>query len=155
MTYYVSKATSDLLIAYIKSNYETYLALIRTASGLLEIPRIEQIKKGNDYTQKGLLKPFMLIDPVSTPIDEEAVECIHSELLYDVLIAVDGYDNEQVTEYSECYADAFISMILSNDRLGSQVYHASVVNIESFPGGTGTIRYVLLSLEITVETDRS
>lgn len=155
MIYYVSKPTSDLLIEYIKTYYETYLDLIRTASGLYEIPRIQQIKKGNYYSQKGLLKPFMLIDPVSVPLDDEAVECVHSELLFDVLIGVDGFDNEKLIEYTECYGDAFISMILSDDRLGDQVYHASIVNIEPFPGGTGVIRYVLLSLEITIETDRS
>lgn len=155
MTYYVSKPTSDLLIAYIKANYETYLALIRTASELREIPKITVVKKGNDYTNKGLVKPFILVDPVATPIDDEAVGCVHSMFNYDIIIAVDGYDNEQITDYAECYGDAFISMILSNDRLGSQVYHASVKDIEHFPGGTGTIRYVLLNLEITIETDRS
>ena len=155
MTYYVTKPAIDTLKAYIIANYDTYLQLIRIASSYRELPKIVTVEVGNDYDAKGKLKPFVLIDPVGASIDDEGIGCIPTIVTLDVIFAIEGCDSETVTEYSECYADAFVSMFLTDDTLGDGVFHASVKDIEYFPGGTGTIKYVLLNVELTVETDRS
>jgi len=155
MTYYEIKPAIDTLKTYIEANYETYLALIRTASGFRELPKIAKVNVGNDYNEKGRVKPFILIDPVNATIDDEGIGCMETVINIDVLFACEGATPEIITEYTECYADAFVSMVLSNDTLGDGVQHISVRDIAYYPGGTGTVKYVLLNVEVTVETDRS
>jgi len=155
MTYYVTKPAIDTLIAYIKANYETYLALIRTASGFRELKKIATVKVGNDYTAKGLVRPCVTVDPVKNTPDDERIGCIPSEIGIEILLTCEASTGELALEYTECYADAFVSMVLSNDTLGGAVQHISVVDIEYYPGGTGTEKRVLLVVELTVKTDRS
>ena len=155
MTYYVTKPAVDNFKAYINANYETYLALIRTASGYRELTRMAKVCIDNDYVGKGRVKPYMILDPSNNTPDDEGSGCIESVLNFDVIIACEGASSEEVTGHSMCYADAFQSMILSDDTLGDTVQHASVVDFEYYTGGVGMIKYVLLNVELTVNTDRS
>jgi len=113
------------------------------------------VKVGNDYTAKGLVRPCVTVDPVKNTPDDERIGCIPSEIGIEILLTCEASTGELALEYTECYADAFVSMVLSNDTLGGAVQHISVVDIEYYPGGTGTEKRVLLVVELTVKTDRS
>lgn len=155
MTNYVVWDALTKLKSYIESNFETYAALLRTAASDSELPAIRNVVIGNDYSRKGLVKPFIMIDPVRMDPEDETVGTVLSELNIDILIAAESFTDEKATKWVTLFADAFQSMILSDDTLGDEFYHASVEDIEFYPGGTGQTKYVLLSVVLSIETDRS
>lgn len=155
MTYYTVWDVLTNLQDYVQENFETYAALLRTAATEQKLPKVRSVEIGNDYTRKGLTKPFIMLDPVRMVIDDETVGVVNSDLNIDVLIAVESYTDEQAAKWSALMADSFESMILSDDTLGDVVAHASVTDIEFYPGGIGSTKYVLLSLVLSIETDRS
>lgn len=147
--------TMTMLKAYILNNFDAFVASIASAVEVSDIPIIQSVEIGNDYTRNGLRKPFVMIDPVRSIPDDETVGIVADDLSFDILIAIDSYTDGEATMWVSLYADAFLSMILSDDTLGDQVSHASIEDREFFPGGTGTTKYVLLNLMISIETDRS
>lgn len=149
--------TLAMLKQYLLDNYDTYADLLRSAASEPSLPTIKSVEIGNDYTKKGLVKPFIMLDPVRMIIDDEAIGLVNSDLSIDVLFAVESYSytDEQASKWVMLYADAFQSMVLSDDTLGDEIAHASVEDIEFYPGGTGTTKYVLLNVVISIETDRS
>jgi hypothetical protein len=154
MTHYTAWDVMTMLEDYIDSNYETYVALIRTAASDTRVPKVKTVEIGNDYTRKGLTKPFIMIDPVRMNIDDETVGLVVSDFNIDVLIAVESFTDEEATKWATLYGDAFVSMVLSDDTLGDEVAHASVSDIEFYPGGTGNTKYVLLNMVLSIETER-
>lgn len=147
--------TLAMLKQYLLDNYDTYADLLRSAASEPSLPTIKSVEIGNDYTKKGLVKPFIMLDPVRMIVDDEAIGLVNSDLSIDVLVAADSYTDEQASKWVMLYADAFQSMVLSDDTLGDEIAHASVEDIEFYPGGTGTTKYVLLNVVISIETDRS
>ena len=153
MKYYVAKPAIDALTAHIQANLQTFIEQISEESGILLEP-IASVGVGNDYEKVGKQKPFILIDPTTDEIDDVAIGTVVTSLGYDVLIAVSGGTEETAITKVDLYKDAFISMILSDDFLSDLVDHASVNRVDHFPGGTGTTKYILLALTITIEQRR-
>lgn len=151
--FYVSKPVDDALKEEIENEYQTYLTSIEDASGLT-LRSIETIKYGTDYQAKGLIKPFILIDPRRMDVDDEAVGIVSARFIYDVVFAYDGFDEEDAVVATKLYADAFISMVISDDFFGGNLDHASVKNVEYYPGSSSVGRYAVLELELTLEIER-
>lgn len=153
MRYYVAKPAIDALLAHIEINLHTYIEDLSEVSGVYLEP-IQYIGVGNDFEKTGRAKPFLLIDPTSDAIESQIVGTVVTELSYDVLIAVTGNSEDNAIAKTALYKDAFISMILSDDFLSDLVDHAEVTRVDHYPGGTGTVKYILLALTITVEQRR-
>lgn len=154
MTFYVSKPTTDALIAYIEANFQTYLDLVATASAVTLAPLTNVDRGGADFESKHHLMPFCLIEPLGMEISDELPTYVEIVLRYDILLAVDGFQESDALTLLECYQDAFVAMTLSDDTLSGAVDHISVKNIEQFPGGSGTTKYAILAVEVTVTQGR-
>jgi hypothetical protein len=152
-TFYTSKILTDAVLAMIEDQYPTHIAALESASGLT-LKAIETVKVGVDYLAKGLFKPFVLIDPRRMSIDDEGVGVVRGTAIYDIVIAYDGYSEEDATTAVQLYADAFVDMVMSDDYLNSTVDHASVTDIEYYPGGSGITRYAILGLELILDIER-
>jgi len=151
--FYASKVVTDSLVAQIDANYQTYLSLIETASGM-ELKSINTVKVGADYQAKGMMRPFILIDPQRMDVDDEAMGIVRADYTYTVLIAYDGFAEEDAVTAVQLYADAFISMVISDDYFTSTVDHASVTGVEYYPGSSVQTRYAVLDLVITLDIER-
>jgi len=152
-TFYSSKVILDALTDQIDNNYQTYLDLIATASGY-ELKSIETVKVGSDYLAKGIEKPFILIDPRRMDVDDETIGLVRGRYLFDIMIAYDGFEEEDAVYAVQLYADAFISMVISDDYFTSTVDHASVNSVEYYPGSSFMARYAVLELEIELDIER-
>jgi hypothetical protein len=151
--FYVGKPITDALVAEIEDNFNTKLQEIADVSKTILEPIIT-IKIGADYASTGLEKPAIIIDPVSLAIEDEAVGIISAIKTFEIVIIVDGFAEDDAIVRAELYADALIGMVTSDDFLGGEVTHASVPRVEYFPGGSGTSRYAVLDVEITLEQGR-
>ena len=152
-TFYVSKVVIDALQAQITANFQTYLDLIATASGY-ELKEIETVKIGSDYASKGIDKPFILIDPRRMDVDDEAIGLVRGTYIFDIMIAYDGFDEEDAVYAVQLYADAFISMVISDDYFTNTVDHASVNSVEYYPGSSYMTRYAVLEFQIELDIER-
>ena len=153
VNFYASKPMTDALVAEITDQYPTYLSAIATASGMTLRP-VETVKVSIDYTSKGIEKPCILIDPRRLDIEDETSGRIGAIYTYDIVIGYDGFDEEEAADAVQLYADAFVSMVVSDDYFSGQLDHASVKNIEYYPGGSLVSRYAVLQLELTLEIER-
>jgi len=153
-TFYVSKPITDALLQALRENYPDHVKAMATSSGM-RMDAIKTIKISNDYAAIGLQRPAILVDPVSAEIEDEAVGIVSAKLLYEVVFIIDGQQEDDLTYRTMLYADALVGMITSDDYLNSEVTHASANRIEYYPGGTGTTRYAIVDVEITLEIERS
>jgi len=153
MSFYVSKPVTDAFLAELEASYNTNLQVLADAAGV-QLLDLATIKVGADYAAIGIKKPALLLDPVSMEIDDEAVGIITAKMLFEVVFIIDGHKEDDAIVRAELYADALVGMVTSDDFLGSAVTHASVPRIEYFPGGSGTSRYAVLDVEITLEQGR-
>ena len=153
MRYYVAKPAIDAILAHINENLQSFINDLSEVSGVYLEP-VQYIGVGNDLEKTGRAKPFLLIDPTSDAIETQIVGTVSTELSYDVLIAVTGNSEDSAIAKTALYKDAFISMILSDDFLSGMVDHADVTRVDHYPGGTGTVKYILLALTITIEQRR-
>lgn len=152
-TFYVTKVVTDALLAQIDANYRTYLDLIETESGVT-LKSVETVKVGNDYNAKGLDKPFILIDPRRMAVNDEAMGIVQGIYTYDIMIAYDGFEEEDAAEAIQLYCDAFISMVISDDYFTSTVDHASINSAEWYSGASAQTKYAVLELELTLDIER-
>ncbi|MCF7944726.1 MAG: hypothetical protein K9L75_04240 [Spirochaetia bacterium] len=148
-----TEKTLDTVKTFIQQHIDPYLQQIRDETGE-ELPALTSISIGQDYTKRGRMKPFVLIDPMLLTPDDEAQGVIGGSYNIDLLIAVDGYTDEITSRRAMRYADALADCIFDYDSLDGQVYHARINNIEYFPGGTGTEKYVLISISVMQEMNR-
>ncbi len=155
MNFYKTLPTVKGLRDYIIKNYDTYLEQLRTSSEEYDLPCINSVEIGTDYTSKGRSKPFILIDPASMNPEDDMPGHIEAVMAVDVLIAVDGYTDTSASEKAMLYADAFLSMVWADQYLGCLVIHATPTQVDYFPGGTGNVKYILINLLLTVEESRS
>lgn len=153
MIFYASKPITDALKTEIASNYQTYLSEIESKAKM-SLKSLQDVKVGVDYQSKRLEKPFCLIDPKRLDIDDEAVGIVNAVYGFDVVFAFDGFDEEDAATAIQLYADAFVSMVQSDDFFGGKVDHATVPNIEYYPGASSVARYAILELDITLEIER-
>ena len=154
MTYYTSKYYTDILLSYIRTYYQTYLDAIATTSGVTLKSLSGADLGGPNFASKNRPRPYLLIEPMGEDIDDTLPGRIESVLRYDALIEADGFQEEDALILVGLYKDAFCSMIFSDDTLSGYVDHASVTNIEQYPGGSGTSKYILMAVEITVSQGR-
>jgi hypothetical protein len=153
MRFYVSKPITDAFIAELEDNYNTYLQDIADTSKIL-LDELQTLRVGADYASTGLAKPSLLLNPLSLEIDDEAVGIVSAKMMFEAIFIVDGFAEDDAIVRAELYADALIGMVTSDDFLGGEVTHASVPRVEYFPGGSGTSRYAVLDVEITLEQGR-
>ena len=154
MTYYVSKSTNDILKNHINTYYQTYLDAIATLSGVVLKSLTSVEIGGSGFADKNRERPYMIIEPVADEIDDELPGNVESVLKFDILVEADAFQESEALTLVGLYKDAFVSMIISNNTLAGEVTHARVRNIEQFPGGTGTSKYILMAVEITVDQGR-
>ena len=148
-----TETTLDILKDFLTEKIEGYLQEIRNET-TEELPAFSSIMIGQDYTKRGKVKPFILIDPALNDIDEEGQGVISAAYQIDVLVVVDGYDDEIVSRRCMRYADAIQFCLLDDDTLDGEVYHCRVNSVEYFPGGSGNEKYALLSLTVMREVPR-
>ena len=154
MTYNVSKPINDLLKSYVEDNYQTYVDIIATANAVT-LKALTSVEIGGTVAvHKTHEKPYMIIEPIGEDVTDTLPGQIESTIRYDVLIEADGYQEDDALTLVGLYKDAFCSMVFSDDTLGGEVDHASVTNIEQYPGGSGTSKYIMIAVEITVSQGR-
>lgn len=154
MTYNLSKTVNDLLIAYVEANYQGYVDTIATANGV-SLDSLTSVGIGGPaFMDKNKRKPYMLVEPVGEDIDDQIAGSVEVTMRYDVLIEALAPNEETALTAVGLYKDAFVSMILSDDTLGGEVDHAKVTNVEQYPGGSGTSKFILMAVEITVSQGR-
>lgn len=153
MMFYISKPITDALLAEIDESYNTHLQAI-AATSKVKLERLRSIKVGADYAASGLEKPALLLNPLSTDIDDEAVGIVTATMAFEAVFIISGFKEEDGITLAQLYADAFVGMVASDDFLGGEVTHAEVTRIEYYPGGTGTTRYAVLDVNITLEQGR-
>lgn len=153
-TFYVSKPITDALLDSLRDDYPAYLKTIGTSAKMrLDVPKT--IKLSDDYEAVGLERPVVLVSPVSSTAEDEAVGVVSVKILFEVVFVIDGLKEDDATTKAMLYADALVGMVTDDDYLGGAVTHASVPRTEYYPGGTQTARYALSDVEITLEVNRS
>lgn len=153
MSFYVSKPVTDYLLDYIKDNFHTYIATKETESGIVLKDFTSVARGGANFERHNKTKPFCLLEPQGIEVSDE-LPYFEATVNYDVLIAIDGFQDTESQTLAELYQDAFIDMIIDDDTLGGQVTHVTISNVEQYPGGTGSIRYVVLALAVTIQQGR-
>lgn len=153
MIFNASKPITDALINEIEDNYDTYLQLIAEANDY-ELKSIETIKLGTDYQAKGLEKPAILIDPRRMSVEDTLIGEVAAGYVFDVIFCYDGYSEEDAATAVQMYADAFTSMVISDDYFQGNLEHATVNDVEYYPGGSALARYAVLELELILEIER-
>jgi len=148
-----TETTLDMVKDTIADNIGSYLQGIRDETEQ-ELPAFTSIEIGQDYTKRGRVKPFVIIDPAQLTPDEEAQGVFSGAYQIDVLVAVDGWDDEVVSRRCMRYADALMALIFDHDTLDDQVYHVQFNSVEYFPGGSGNEKYAILSITVIREEER-
>ncbi len=151
MMYYIAKPTMETLKSHFESHYKDFIDAIAEKAGVT-LEGMNTIDIGADYEKKGIPKPYLLIDLAQLVPDYAAAGMVKGTLHIDVLIAVEGYTDTAASEKASLYADAITAMIFADDTLNSNVQHIAVNQIDFYPGGTGNLKYVLVSLLLDVET---
>lgn len=152
--YNFSKPMADLMVSYTEANYQTYSDAIAAANSVTLDSMTSIAIGGSAFMDKNKRKPYILIEPVSEDIDDQIGGSIEAVMRYDVLIEAVAPNEETALTAVGLYKDAFVSMILSDDTLGGEVDHAKVTNVEQYPGGSGTSKFILMAVEITVSQGR-
>ncbi len=148
-----TETTLDIVKTFLAVNLESFLDDIRAETGE-ELPSLNSIDVGQDYTKLGRAKPYLLIDPAMITPNVEGYGVITGEYHIDMLLVVDGCDSEVVSRHCMRYADALTGCIWDNDTFNGQVEDVSVENIEYFPGGTGLEKYALIAIKVMREMYR-
>lgn len=152
MTFLQSYKLTNGLRQYTQDYLGTYITLVAGEAGK-DLALMSSVGIGTDYEKSGRKHPYVLIAPSDLKPDyDEYQGMVESAFTADCLIAVDGFSSAAVLEHSLLYADAYMSMISSDDTLKGLCDHAEVSSIGYFPGGTGNRMFTVISIVLITQT---